>query len=207
MRTTVARIVRILEAPGVTTESLSLPPSLRPSTHEATSVSVASSSPDGRSQRSYVVAGFLAAGVLGALLFFRGSKHEAPVPAQASATATESEPSSAAPVVARSAAAMPAAPPNPIVVEPAPSSEKTEPNATLPAPVRFRNATEAHRPPAVAPEPRPTGAPPASSSATPPASSAPSAATPPAEASARVKPSPWVVDIVEERKEKSGAAP
>src|SRR4029079_19179179 len=92
MRATVARIVRILESPGVTTESLSLPPSLRPSTHGATSVSVASSSPEPRTQRGSLLAGFLAVGVVGALLFLRGApKHSAEPspPSQGVASATD----------------------------------------------------------------------------------------------------------------------
>jgi eukaryotic-like serine/threonine-protein kinase len=220
MRATVARIVRIVEAPGVTTESLSLPPSGPPSTHGATSVSVPSGAVQQRASRNLGIALAVAAGTIVVVWV-----------ATHPATSTSSPPSGA---ISPAASLAPVAP-----VEPAPTatSTATVTAATATSPVATAAAPTppvASAMPVVSSRPRtppsPTGhvasrpveptptapiaptaatAPtPASNPALPSVASLPSAspAPPVGERNPKDKAAPWIMDVVEQRRGKTGGS-
>jgi serine/threonine-protein kinase len=214
MRATVARIVRIVEAPGVTTASLSLPPSGRPSTAGATSVSVRSMEVAKGGARTLFIALAVAAAAIATIV---ATQRPRSAPSVRAAVKVEVSPSTTSVVLTRTA---PSAPIN------------TTPPATaeLPAPSEASGASATARSsssrPAMA-----AGAPSAASSAssaraalTPRSASvaasvkvpkvAPSSepkaadkAQPESRTSAAASAAPWIVDIVEQRTGKGGGSP
>jgi serine/threonine-protein kinase len=227
-RGSVARIVRILEAPGVITASLSLPPSSHVPAETATSVSI-QSAPRPASPRRVGVIAFATVVVLGLRELQRqgqngaSSRIDTPTstPAQTAAP-TQTQP---IPVVApvRDAVLPPAdsASPTPS----APPTAAPPPVAPKPMTPKPAVAKTQHIAPAAKSDAKPASkdAPPATADASlgavasfPSVASSASATVarsgsrPPA-ATASARPtsgaSPWVVDIVEKRKAKPGETP
>jgi len=215
MRATVARVVRIVEAPGVTTESLSLPPSGRASTHGATSVSVPSGPVPQRASKNLGLALFVAAGAIG-LVWVASNREKPPSPAvialpssgpavqggvpAAAPTETVAAPIAAAPLVAAVPSATASVAPVRAAIAPVPA----KPTAKAPPPV----VVAAPDPTAAAQlVPTPTSTPTAVPAPTSVASAPVPAATAPVESRGKAKSAaPWVVDIVEQRKGKSGGS-
>jgi len=227
MRATVARVVRILEAPGVSTASLSLPPSGRPSTDGATSVSVHSEpvAPQ-RGSKNLGFALLAAGGVIGLVWV---ATRPNPSPSSSAVSSPASGPSATAvhvvpPPVATETASTASAPSS----APATASAESERDGALPPrPVASANPVlsvsaralsggVSARPPARLAPSIPTASPPPASALSI-AASAPSLATPvsappavtatPVEVrNAKPTSAPWVVDIVEKRKGKAGGA-
>jgi len=212
-RASVARIVRIVEAPGMTTASLFLPPSGRPSAGTPTSVSVAAQSRPPRWSRSRVLGPVIATSAAVLVAWMMTRPRSAPQPAGSSAVPAYERKQ---PVLERrTAAASPSSKP--------PPASRVEPNGavsapTTPPPSAPRAALALRRTlidPGVARQREPA------SSAEPAlptlptdlqgdasATAAASSSLPPAVDSAvPSKPSPWIVDIVEQRKRKSKEAP
>jgi hypothetical protein len=229
-RASVARIIRIVEAPGVNTASLSLPPSGRASTGaHATSVSVHTSNPR-RNARGVALALAIAAAAVGVTQLGgwlqskpnRGpttpinTAENAPVghaaqaqlpPAVVSARAVEPVPLAAA------SAESPVPPPAASAESPVPpASSATQSPARSHASARVgvgRPSAGLARP--TAPTLSPSSAASSVPSAAFPVASAPQSPPGPATAPAgepTTSSSPkWIVDIVEKRKAKGGASP
>ena len=216
-RASVARIVRIVESPGVNTASLSLPPSGRAST-SATAMSVSSGNIVARGSRStvFVVIGAAAAIGLVLLLGRRPTPTSSHLPVTSAPVEGTVMPSSAKP------------PPAPVVVSepsvlpvPVPHADAPVPSASTanPSPARGHVPTSGSlgRPSASFARLPSTAGPSSStaSSATSGPASVASAPPPPTGAavaaptgSDQASRSPgWIVDIVEKRKAKGGASP
>jgi serine/threonine-protein kinase len=205
-RGSVARIVRIVESPGVSTASLSLPPSGPAPASTATSVSI-SSEPQltAKPRRTgIVVAALLAVVVVGAVAL-----REVPKPrAEQAATPAPTAPTRPEPALEK------LAPSDPVVALGTASAPTVAPVAVASAAARPAVVTHhAVAPTAAAPSlPKPAVAEAvavptlATPIATPPAA-APSASS--TAAMTRTTPSgtPWIVDIVEKRRSKPGEVP
>ena len=202
MRATVARVVRIVESPGVTTESLSLPPSGHLAAQGATSVSVASGLVPQRSSRNLSVALAVAAGAIGIVWTVT---HPTPPPTLSGSAPAVTSPAPAARAT-DSVAAPSAAPPSLAVV---PSVSATSPAASAATAATRARPISTGRVASRAAETTPTASPEPSSPAStlapsPTPSSAASAPSPsamsPVEArNPRTKPDGFITDIVEKR--------
>jgi len=226
MRATVARVVRILEAPGVSTASLSLPPSGRPSTGGATSISVhAGAVVPLRGSKNLALA-LLAAGTVIGLVWFLARPSTSPsasavslpapaqpVPLSPAPVATQDvvphAPSAASPMVAPSAPAASTTPQ--VAIVPPTSGGSSEPHARPSTVGRIPSRPAPVVPSAPAPPAREATLTAPTASTAPAAPPVASVATPspvvPVEVRGSKPPSaPWVVDIVEQRKGKVGGA-
>jgi serine/threonine-protein kinase len=195
-RSTVARIVRIVESPGVTTEALALPTSGRPSSAAGTSLSLA---PASRRPRPWRVVGLslpLIAAAIGVAIPVANRWREATdgVGAQALAPRASSAASSSPLVVVATALAPPTAagPPRPAAPAEAASSARAVVVATASAASTVRG--DARHLPAGA-QATPKAGPSATASAS---ARGTQSETPPEASSSGVKP-PWLIDIVERR--------
>jgi len=216
MRATVTRIVRIVEAPGGTTASLSLPPSGRLSAAAATSVSVRSLDVPKRGSRNLLIVLAVAAAAIGTVTMV-----QSPTPRRDARPSAKPQPDTAAAhAVAPPAVATAVTKPEPSAGEqampttPAPSAAlSAAPSASQRAlPVEAKTDRRPFAPVHAALTPRSVAVasaadamPPVVASARPAATNKPSDATPPVGASAG--PAPWVVDIVEQRTRKGGGSP
>jgi hypothetical protein len=219
MRATVARIVRIIEAPGGTTASLSLPPSGRPSTGGATSVSVRSLEVASRGSKGLLVVLGVAAAAIGTVVLVQHPTSSRPTPAPSPRlriAATDAPPADPIPIAGQAAGATVRELPVPTVtVAPTPppaallnakaekgslsaASARTRPQvgSVLPVPPAARVPEVPE--PALSEIPAQQGA--LATARAPTSASAEAAAKPAASA-------PWVVDIVEQRKGKGRGSP
>jgi hypothetical protein len=217
----VARIVRIVEAPGVSTASLSLPSSNGGPDSGATSVSIPSEPHAAKPKRAgIVVVALVAAAVVGVLALRettpkpRAEQREASVQGATTATATSTstvrvEPVAQEPERAEAVGAAPSmtAAPRVNAQQPPVAAAKREP-ASTPSTKRVTDAVERASadaslgPAAATASGASTAPPPAALAATSATASAPAVTARSAGSS-----SPWIVDIVEQRKAKPGEGP
>ena len=221
-RTNVARIVRIVESPGVTTAALSLPPSGRPSTGDATSVSVAV----GKTQhpaRGFALAALVAAGAT-ALIFFgtrapSPASRATPKPAHAPAPpplprpATPITPTTASEATTSTATATATPPVLDSMAPAAPAASAAPPAPSAPHGLSDARGTRPGSHPASAAGAASVShaAPAAIATATPlrtePLAVAAVAGSTAPDPASPAKSPPWVLDIVERRKGKAGGSP
>jgi len=222
-RATVARIVRIVEAPGVSTESLSLPPSVSAgrSSNGGASVSVHGGTTERRSVKNYVWVALMVAAGTGAGVYFA----RPPAP-PAAPPPVEAVPASTTPPVERNATAPAPNVTAPIVTPeqlPPPSASESAAPPRIPAIAVHGPATPRARPSA---NPAPSASVATVQSAAPAEDTSAAAAAPTAFERSPSRPvatasgskaaaapsssggsSPFIVDIVEKRKRGAGATP
>ncbi len=221
-RSSVARIVRIVESPGMTTASLSLPPSGRVPAETATSVSIQSAPHPGTPRRAGIVAFAVAAAIGVTVLAVREVRRQGQDGASKTLDTATATPAQAPPPTAQPQTPVVVPVPAPLAPEPVesatPAPSAVKPTATKPIVTKAAPSTAAARAsaaPTSARHDRPT--PPVAASSAVAAASPPAAPVPRVEetrASAPVRSarpasaaSPWVVDIVEKRKTTPGEAP
>jgi serine/threonine protein kinase len=228
MRATVTRIVRIVEAPGGTTASLSLPPSARPSTGGATSVSVRSMEVAKGSTRNLTLVLVVAAGAIGLVLLLgrRTTPSKDPASPPTPTVLVQQPVSPEAHTAAITAPSAPAVAPSASIEPPPPGRAGLPPASSASSAVpAVASVQRIHStPPRGAGEARSTAAAPlgaesaivevriarepsAASSETPRSEPAAAPSSKPTGAAGTPAASQWITDIVEQRKTKTGGSP